>query len=459
MEKLESEDDFQWCLRRLEAHFAPKQNVCVERYRFRSRGQQPGETTSQWVSVLRQLASTCEYGAQMDGRAWTGSYGPERKWYEFKRIFLAALDRIAPLRRSRLRTNRGPPTSAGTARLLKQRRAALDGGDRDLYREINRQCRAAVRKDSREYYQREIDKAPLLLTCTELLSRPVGPTTGRTGPHLDKEGVTSHRHHQSPITSSPHLTQLNGIMVGYENLAMLGSKGHMIPGYHHIHINIRADFYVFKPVIGGTLTGTVLKKSSSSVTCLTNKVFTVFVVLPAHMKRSLHKIQIHDEISFTIEKIDLLSQIPLSSGSSSHVRFDSESAEPDSGLSSIEDGSLGRSPAESAETPHSRKHKKRRRDRGEAEGEEPPVAEPAPAEEEPARRKSKKRRREDDDQVNGEEASPRKAKKRHRSEPEPEPVVEELYLADPVPPTSSQKKKKKRREQADLNGSISGMLR
>ncbi|XP_043219275.1 uncharacterized protein K02A2.6-like [Amphibalanus amphitrite] len=66
MEKLESEDDFQWCLRRLEAHFAPKQNVCVERYRFRSRGQQPGETTSQWVSVLRQLASTCEYGAQMD---------------------------------------------------------------------------------------------------------------------------------------------------------------------------------------------------------------------------------------------------------------------------------------------------------------------------------------------------------------------------------------------------------
>ncbi|KAF0307382.1 DNA-directed RNA polymerase I subunit RPA43 [Amphibalanus amphitrite] len=241
---------------------------------------------------------------------------------------------------------------------------------------------------------------------------------------------------------------------------MLGSKGHMIPGYYHIHINIRADFYVFKPVIGGTLTGTVLKKSSSSVTCLTNKVFTVFVVLPAHIKRSLHKIQIHDEISFTIEKIDLLSQIPLSSGSSSHVRFDSESAEPDSGLSSIEDGSLGRSPAESAETPHSRKHKKRRRDREEAEGEEPPVAEePAPAEEEPARRKSKKRRREDDDQVNGEEASPRKAKKRHRSEPEPEPAVEELYLADPVPPTSSQKKKKKRKEQADLNGSISGMLR
>ena len=35
VEKLEGEDDFQWCLHRLETHFAPKQNVCVERCRFR----------------------------------------------------------------------------------------------------------------------------------------------------------------------------------------------------------------------------------------------------------------------------------------------------------------------------------------------------------------------------------------------------------------------------------------
>ena len=33
-----------------------------ERYRFRCRAQQPQESTAQWVSVLRQLASTCEYG-------------------------------------------------------------------------------------------------------------------------------------------------------------------------------------------------------------------------------------------------------------------------------------------------------------------------------------------------------------------------------------------------------------
>ena len=64
--KGEGEDDFVFTKRRLEAHFAPKQNVCAERYRFRSRAQQPGEPVLQWVSVLRQLASTCEYGDRME---------------------------------------------------------------------------------------------------------------------------------------------------------------------------------------------------------------------------------------------------------------------------------------------------------------------------------------------------------------------------------------------------------
>ena len=64
--KAEGEDDFQFAKRRLEAHFKPKVNVCAERYRFRSRAQQQGETVLQWVSVLRQLASTCDYAGHTD---------------------------------------------------------------------------------------------------------------------------------------------------------------------------------------------------------------------------------------------------------------------------------------------------------------------------------------------------------------------------------------------------------
>ena len=46
--------------------FKPRTNVVAERYRFRSRAQNPSETTAQWVSSLRQLASTCDYGDRMD---------------------------------------------------------------------------------------------------------------------------------------------------------------------------------------------------------------------------------------------------------------------------------------------------------------------------------------------------------------------------------------------------------
>ena len=86
------------------------------------------------------------------------SYGPELKWREFQRIFLDALDHVAPLRRTRTRDITGPPLSADTRQLLRRRRAALKQNNRDLYRVINKQCRAAIRSDSRAHFQREIDR-------------------------------------------------------------------------------------------------------------------------------------------------------------------------------------------------------------------------------------------------------------------------------------------------------------
>ena len=60
-DKQESEDDFTFAKRRLKTYFSPRTNVCAERYKFRSRTQQPGETVACWVTVLRQLATTCAY--------------------------------------------------------------------------------------------------------------------------------------------------------------------------------------------------------------------------------------------------------------------------------------------------------------------------------------------------------------------------------------------------------------
>ena len=64
--KEESETDFDVAIRQLNLFFEPKTNVVVERFTFRQRGQQPGETTAEYVSVLRGLAKTCNFRTMED---------------------------------------------------------------------------------------------------------------------------------------------------------------------------------------------------------------------------------------------------------------------------------------------------------------------------------------------------------------------------------------------------------
>ena len=64
--KGEQETLLDQAIRALDGVFKPKTNVVAERYKFRSRAQHSNESTAQWVSSLRQLASTCDYGDRVD---------------------------------------------------------------------------------------------------------------------------------------------------------------------------------------------------------------------------------------------------------------------------------------------------------------------------------------------------------------------------------------------------------
>lgn len=46
----------------LQNYFAPKQNVVSERYKFRSREQRPDEPIDSYLTALRELAKSCEFG-------------------------------------------------------------------------------------------------------------------------------------------------------------------------------------------------------------------------------------------------------------------------------------------------------------------------------------------------------------------------------------------------------------
>ena len=46
----------------LEGYFAPKRNVVAERYKFRSRGQRADEPIDTYLTSLRELAKSCDFG-------------------------------------------------------------------------------------------------------------------------------------------------------------------------------------------------------------------------------------------------------------------------------------------------------------------------------------------------------------------------------------------------------------
>lgn len=47
----------------LNGYFAPKRNVVAERYKFRSRAQQPEESIDAYLTALRELAKSCAFTA------------------------------------------------------------------------------------------------------------------------------------------------------------------------------------------------------------------------------------------------------------------------------------------------------------------------------------------------------------------------------------------------------------
>ena len=57
------EKDYKTAMERLTEHFTPQRNIEYEIYLFRQARQQPQETLDQFVTRLRQLASSCEFAS------------------------------------------------------------------------------------------------------------------------------------------------------------------------------------------------------------------------------------------------------------------------------------------------------------------------------------------------------------------------------------------------------------
>lgn len=61
-------NDYEICLRKLDLHFLPKISTVLERHHFGRRMQRSGESIEDYITALRKLASTCNFGDNYEER-------------------------------------------------------------------------------------------------------------------------------------------------------------------------------------------------------------------------------------------------------------------------------------------------------------------------------------------------------------------------------------------------------
>ena len=157
------------CFTRMFYHTPPCNVIEYPRHTvIRLRGSR-GNCMPVYLSRNLKRVDTDSFINELLNTDWTSVFDADstvEKWQAFVSIFLPCLDEVAPVRPVQPRSAGAPPITPlaacshaitpETRALLGHRQRSLRLGSAD-YKEINRQCRAAVRRDSREHFQRELD--------------------------------------------------------------------------------------------------------------------------------------------------------------------------------------------------------------------------------------------------------------------------------------------------------------
>ncbi|KAG6447121.1 hypothetical protein O3G_MSEX004768 [Manduca sexta] len=120
--------------------------------------------------------------------------------------------------------------------------------------------------------------------------------------------------------------EYNGILLSYKNLRLLQNIGTIRNDNADIHFQVQADYFIFQPYIGATLTGIVNKKSTTHLGILVHRVFNVVIPRPTEKPGNEwigSSIQEGQEVKFTIVVLDLYGALPYIRGQldESSVKF------------------------------------------------------------------------------------------------------------------------------------------
>ncbi|XP_055918028.1 DNA-directed RNA polymerase I subunit RPA43 [Eupeodes corollae] len=104
---------------------------------------------------------------------------------------------------------------------------------------------------------------------------------------------------------------LEGIILDIHNVKLIGSSAAIRFDDPKLHIDISSDCYIFKPITGAIVRGTVRHVSSSQICVIIYRVFSVYIKL---LNKSDVKLEVNSEIEFKIKAFNLEHMYPYIEG-------------------------------------------------------------------------------------------------------------------------------------------------
>ncbi|XP_053568965.1 DNA-directed RNA polymerase I subunit RPA43 [Bombina bombina] len=100
---------------------------------------------------------------------------------------------------------------------------------------------------------------------------------------------------------------LEGVPVAYDNIKLVGELGDIYDDLGHIHINVEADFVIFRPDYGQKLVGVVNKVAPSHIGCLVHGCFNASIPKPFKMPIEVWQhidVKMDDQLEFDVFHLD-----------------------------------------------------------------------------------------------------------------------------------------------------------
>ncbi|XP_019532934.3 uncharacterized protein LOC109404496 [Aedes albopictus] len=104
---------------------------------------------------------------------------------------------------------------------------------------------------------------------------------------------------------------VDGIILAFKNTKILNHLSAIRPNSVRSHVKVSTDFYVFRPVSGATIEGTIKYVSKNYLSAVIYRVFNVTIRL---QRQKLHEIKQGRVISFIVKSYDMKSDLPYIEG-------------------------------------------------------------------------------------------------------------------------------------------------